>query len=188
MLVNQLALKYAQAIYELAAEKGALSEADSQLKSVEATLADNPDLAMLLYHPRVPAQAKKETINSVFGADLAEFVRNFLLLLIDNRRETSLPAIICEYRNLANEAQNIAEAEVVTALPLSPEQHQALAAKLSAVTKKNIVLKTRIDQRILGGIVVKIGDKLIDGSVARQLETMRTALSKTEVTKIGVTN
>jgi len=188
MLVNQLALKYAQAIYELALEKNALSEVDSQLQSVEATLADNPDLAMLLYHPRVPAEAKKDTVISVFGADLAEFVRNFLLLLIDNRRETALPAIIGEYRNLANEARNIAEAEVVTALPLSPEQHQALAAKLSAVTKKNIVLKTKIDQRIIGGIVVKIGDKLIDGSVARQLETMKAALIKTEATKIGVTN
>lgn len=188
MLVNQLALKYAQAIYELAQEKGALVEVDNQLMSVEATLGENPDLAMLLYHPRVPAQAKKDTVNSVFGADLAEFVRNFLLLLIDNRRETTLPAIICEYKRLANEAQNIAEAEVVTALPLSPEQHQALAAKLSSVTKKNVVLKTRIDQRILGGIIVKIGDKLIDGSAARQLETMKAALIKTEATKIGVTN
>lgn len=188
MLVNQLALKYAQAIYELALEKEALDQVNQQLKGVEATLAENPDLAMLLFHPRVPAQAKKETVNAVFAEGVADFVRNFLLLLIDNRRESALPAIICEYKRLANEAQNIAEAEVVSALPLSAEQHQALAAKLSVVTKKNIVLKTRVDQRILGGVIVKIGDKLIDGSVARQLETMKAALLKTEATKIGVTN
>jgi F-type H+-transporting ATPase subunit delta len=188
MLVNQLAMKYAQAMYELATEKDVLDVVETQLRTIEATIAANPDLAMLLYHPQVPAQAKKDTLVEVFGADLLEFVRNFLLLLVDKRRESALPAIIGAYTNLANEARNIAEADVITAMPLSQEQQVALAAKLSAVTKKNIVLKTRIDGRILGGIVVKIGDKLIDGSVARQLETMKAALLKTEVTKIGVTN
>jgi F-type H+-transporting ATPase subunit delta len=188
MLVNQLALKYAQAIYELATEKDALAVVETQLQTIETTIAANPDLAMLLYHPQVPAQAKKDTLVAVFGADLPEFVRNFLLLLVDKRREAALPVIIREYMNLANEARNIAAVEVITAMPLSKEQHQALAAKLSAVTKKNVVLQTRVDGRILGGVVVKIGDKLIDGSVARQLKTMQTALLKTEVTKIGVTN
>lgn len=188
MLVNQLALKYAQAIYELAAEKNLLGEVETQLKTVEVTIAAHSDLAMLLYHPQVPPQAKKDTLLAVFGDDLQEFVRNFLLLLVDKRRETLLPAIFSEYRNLANQARNIAEAEVITAMELSPEQQQALAAKLSAVTHKNIVLKIRTDERILGGIVVKIGDKLIDGSVARGIERMKAALLKTEVTKIGVTN
>jgi F-type H+-transporting ATPase subunit delta len=119
---------------------------------------------------------------------LTDFVHNFLLLLVDKRREAALPAIIAEYRNLANEARNIAEAEVITAMPLTDAEHKALAVKLSAVTGKNMVLKTQLDTSILGGVIVKIGDKLIDGSVARQLRMLKATLLTTEVTKIGVTN
>jgi F-type H+-transporting ATPase subunit delta len=72
-------------------------------------------------------------------------------------------------------------------MPLAEGDKQALAAKLSAVTGKKVVLNTRVNDRIVGGVVVKIGDKLIDGSVVPQLETLKTALLKTEVSKIGVT-
>ncbi|SMC38321.1 F0F1 ATP synthase subunit delta [Sporomusa malonica] len=176
MLTNKLAIKYAQAIYEIASEKAMLDNVEKQLKLVEATIAGHADLATLMYHPIVPAPAKKETINRVFAGDLDGFVQNFLLLLIDKRREPALPAIISEYIRLANEARNIAEAEVFTAKELSAAQLEALAGKLSKVTGKNIVLKTSIDQELLGGVVVKIGDKLIDGSVARQLKALKAAL------------
>ncbi len=184
MLTSQLALKYAQAIYEIATEKTMLDKVEQQLKLVEATIAGHDDLATLMYHPLVPAQAKKETINRVFDGDLDGFVHNFLLLLVDKRREPALPAIIREYIRLANEARNIAEAEVLTAKELSAEQLEALAAKLSQVTGKNIVLKTTIDQELLGGVVVKIGDKLIDGSVARQLKALKAALLTNQATAV----
>jgi len=123
----------------------------------------------------------------VFGSDLSEHVRNFLLLLIDKRRETALPSIVKEYQILANEGRNITEAEVTTAMPLAPFEQQALADKLSGLTGKKVILKTSIDERIIGGVIVKIGDKLIDGSITRQLKTLEAALLKTEVTRIGVT-
>lgn len=187
MIASQLALRYAEALYELAAEKQALESVENELALVEETLAAYGELATLLYHPQVPLAAKKETVTRVFGPQVADYVRNFLLLLVDKRRETALPAIIREYRALANKARNIAEAEVTTAMPLGEGDKAALAAKLSAVTGKNVVLKTRIDERIVGGVVVKLGDKLIDGSVVRRLEALKAALLKTEVSKIGVT-
>lgn len=188
MLANQLALKYAQAVFELAEEQGMLDEIQNQLTMVEETIASHQELATLLYHPRVPAEAKKETINKLFSDEIVEFLYKFLLLLVDKRREALLPAIAKEYMKLANQARNIDEAEVTTAMPLTEAEHAALAAKLSAVTGKKMILKTAVDSRLIGGVVVKIGDKLVDGSVARQLQVLRTALMKTEVTKIGVTN
>ena len=184
MLTSQLALKYAQAIYEIATEKAMLDQVEKELKLVEATIAGHEELAHLIYHPLVPAEAKKQTISQIFAEELNVFVRNFILLLIDKRREPALPAIIREYIRLANEARNIAEAEVITARELSPEQQAALAGKLSKVTGKNIVLKTTIDQELLGGVVVKIGDKLIDGSVARQLKALKAALSASQATAV----
>lgn len=188
MLANQLALKYAQAMFELAKEKGMTDEIKAQLVMVEATIAAHEQLATLMYHPRVPSEAKKETISKLFTSEIADDLYKFLLLLVDKRREPVLPAIVKEYVKLANQANNIDEAEVTTAMPLTEAECAALAAKLSNVTGKNIMLKTAVNPKLLGGVVVKIGDKLIDGSVARQLQVLKEALLKTEVTKIGVTN
>lgn len=181
MLTDQLAIKYAQALYEVAVEKDMLQQSEKQLALVGNALSHHEDLANLLYHPRVLAKVKKEVIIRVFGQELAEHVQNFLLLLVDKRRETILPSIIKEFKNLANTANNIIEAEVITALPLTDEQNVALAQKLSQVTGKNVILKAKIDKNILGGVVVKIGDKLIDGSVARQLKMLQNTLMNAPV-------
>ena len=188
MLTNQLALKYAQAIYELSAEKNLLDQVENELRWVESTIATHSDLSTLIYHPRVLAQAKKETLSKIFSLDVADFVLKFLMLLVDKRRETILPAIIREYVKLANVARDIVEAEVTTAMPLDMDQQSALMTKLGIVTGKTIVLKTHINKAIIGGVVVKIGDKLIDGSIARQLETLKNALLHNEATGIEVTD
>jgi F-type H+-transporting ATPase subunit delta len=173
MLTNKLAQTYAKALCDIAAEKEMLDKIEAQLKQIEAALKENPELANLLYHPRVPAEAKKETLNSIFAAELDEFVKNFLLLLVDKRREAALEPIIKEYVKLANEIRNIAEAEVIVAKEMSDQQKEALKEKLQKLTGKNIVLKISVDEKILGGAIVKIGDKLIDGSVIRQLKTLK---------------
>lgn len=188
MLTNQLALRYAQAIYELSAEKNLLTQVEAELELVESTINAHSELSILIYHPRVLAKAKKETLTKVFSLDVADFVLKFLMLLVDKRRETILPGIIREYVKLANEARDIVEAEVTTTLPLSQDQQSALRSKLSMVTGKTIVLKMHINKAIIGGVVVKIGDKLIDGSIARQLETLKNTLLNNEVTGIGVTD
>ncbi|VBB09238.1 atpase oscp/delta subunit [Lucifera butyrica] len=188
MQMNQLADKYAQAIYELAVENNKLESVGKELAAVGSTIEGQEELATLLYHPRVPAEAKKEVLRQIFQSELTDFVYKFLLLLVDKRRETALPDILKEYNQLANQARNIAEAEVTTALPLTPEEEEALAKKLSTVTGKQVILKTNINKSIIGGVIVRMGDKLIDGSVARQMQMLKTALMNMEVTKIGVTN
>ena len=87
MLANQLAAKYAQAIFELAAEKNMLDQVETELTLVKNTIDTYSDLATLIYHPRVLGHAKKETISKIFGRDISKVVLNFLMLLIDKRRE-----------------------------------------------------------------------------------------------------
>ena len=188
MLANQLATKYAQAIFELAAEQNMLDQVEEQLRLVESTMDAYSDLSTLIYHPRVLGQAKKETLSKIFSQDVADVVLRFLMLLVDKRRETILPFIIREYVKLANVARNIVEAEVTTSMPLDINQQTALINKLSLVTGKTIVLKTQIDKAIIGGVIVQIGDKLIDGSIKRQLQMLKNTLLNTELTGIEVTD
>ncbi len=188
MLTNQLASKYAQALYKLAAEQETLDAVKQQLVGIRDMIDSHSDLAALIYHPRVPVEAKKDTIQKVFASEISVIVRNFLFLLIDNRREVALPSIIEEFIKFANEEQNIAEAMITTAFPLNDAEMKALAEKLSKMSGKNIITKPNVDKSIIGGVIVKIGDKLIDGSVARQLKNLQAALLKSELNKIGVTN
>lgn len=187
MLSNQLAVKYAQALCELANQHNILIEAEEQLANVVKLAEDNSDLKTLLYHPLISGAAKKETIVKLFGEELHPIVKNFLLLLVDKHREAALPAIHREYILISNTLRNIIVADVTTAMPLSAEQEQSLAGKLGEMTGKQVKLKQQIDTSLIGGVVVKIGDKLIDGSVARQMSMLQAALTKIPLTKIGVT-
>lgn len=188
MLTEQLAQKYAQAVYELAKEKQQLIAVEAQLSIVDQTISGHSELSTFLYHPRVPMAAKKDLIKNVFAQEVTVDVLNFLLLIVDKRRENLLPQIIEQFVALANEERNIAIAEVTTVLPLSEQAETALIQKLTKVVGKNIQLKKHTDPSIIGGVIVRLGDKLIDGSVKRQLDMMKFKLQSSQVTKIGVTN
>jgi|APHig6443717817_1056837.scaffolds.fasta_scaffold76460_2 F-type H+-transporting ATPase subunit delta len=113
---------------------------------------------------------------------------NFLLQLVEKHREAALPAILREYVELAKEKKsNLIMADVTTALPLSESQEQALAAKLAAMTGKTIKIRQHVDSGILGGVVVRVGDKLLDGSVSHQLSVLQADLLKIPLMKVGVT-
>ena len=112
----------------------------------------------------------------------------FLLELAEKHREAALPAILREYVELAKEdKRNLLMADVTTALPLTASQEQALAEKLAAMTGKTIKIRQHVDSEILGGIVVRVGDKLLDGSLSHQLSVLQADLLKTPLVKVGVT-
>ena len=112
----------------------------------------------------------------------------FLLELAEKHREGALPAILREYVELAKEdKRNLLMADVTTALPLTASQEQALAEKLAAMTGKTIKIRRHVDSGILGGIVVRVGDKLLDGSLSHQLSVLQADLLKTPLKKVGVT-
>lgn len=112
----------------------------------------------------------------------------FLLQLAEKHRDADLPAILREYVELAKEDKtNLLMADVTTALPLTAGQEQALAEKLAAMTGRTIKIRQHVDSGILGGIVVRVGDKLLDGSLSHQLSVLQADLLKTPLTKVGVT-
>ena len=112
----------------------------------------------------------------------------FLLDLAQKHREGALPAILREYVELAREdKRNLLMADVTTAMPLTAGQEQALADKLAAMTGRTIKIRQHVDSGILGGIVVRVGDKLLDGSLSHQLSVLQADLLKTPLKKVGVT-
>ena len=176
MLNLQLARKYSKAMFELAQEEGKLIPFGDELASVKKDLASAPQLKGYLANPQIQRQDKKELLRKLFEGELSGTVLNFLYLLVDKRRIELFDAIEDIYRSLSNEARGIVVADVTSAQELTSAQQEKIQKKLATVTGKEVTLRTHRDESLIGGVVVRIGDKRIDGSGKGRLEEMTAQL------------
>ncbi len=188
MLKNPIAMKYAQAMFELAEDAQRIDEVGRDLHMVSDTVAGQRDLAIFLEHPSTPRDAKKEVVQQIFACEIGELTLKILLYLIDKRRETMLTDITMAYQNLTYEARGIALAHVRSAMALTESETARLKQALEKRSGKQIVLQETVDPSLLGGMVVQIGDTLLDGSVKRKLAELKDALMQADFGKSGVTD
>ena len=167
MLNLQLARKYSKAMFELAQEEGKLIPFGDELFIFARGRADMVE---------IQRQDKKELLRKLFEGELSGTVLNFLYLLVDKRRIELFDAIEDIYRSLSNEARGIVVADVTSAQELTSAQQEKIQKKLATVTGKEVTLRTHRDESLIGGVVVRIGDKRIDGSVKGRLEEMTAQL------------
>lgn len=177
MLNIQLANKYARAIFELARDENKLDEYDQDLNLVREDVFSLPEAVSFFKNPLVPQKAKKDLLIKAVKGEVSDTVMNFLMLLTDKSRIGIFNDIYEIFSGLKNEEQGILIADVTTAFPLSQEQEKKLGLKLAEVTKKKIKLRKHQDKTILGGVIVTVGDKRIDGSAAGRLQSLRKSLS-----------
>lgn len=181
MLMKSVARRYAAAFFNLAQESGQLDEMENQLQIVVDALAANRELKKVFYHKMIQIKDKKEVVKAVFEGRILPTTMNFLFLLIDKKRENYLELIFQQYVILANQARNIMDAGVVSAIELSPADVKDLQGRLSALTGKNVRLKTEVDPKIIGGLVVRVGDRVIDGSVTKRLQMLKSNMIKAQM-------
>lgn len=185
---ERLADKYALAIFEIATEQNSVQGMYDQLLGIQGILKDNSELAAFVNNPLVPKASKKEVAHKVFAGTAEAMLLNFVMVLLEKDR-MSLFDIICKsYKKFLNEKENIVEVKVTTAREMSAEQEAEVSAKIAKMLNKNVVLNKHLDEKILGGIVIQVGDKLIDGSIVRQLKNIKRSLESIDVREIGVTN
>lgn len=168
------ARRYAQAIFEIAQERGEIDRWLSDL-SLAAEVLKEPRVARFLINPDISFDKKRQVLSTSLG-DLNPLALNLLYVLVRKGRIQALGDIQREYESLVNEWRGIEVAEVTTAVPLENEQADAVARRLEALTGKKIVLQRYVDPGIIGGLVAKVGDKLIDGSVRGKLAMLREQL------------
>lgn len=173
MLGGAVGRRYAQALFEVASEKNNLDAIEEDLKGILSVIEKEKELQRVLYHPQVTAEKKKELINKIFEAKISKEVQNFLNLIIDKHRETYLSEIVAEFTKMANVARNIVDGEVVSAIKLDESYKEELVKVLNRLAGKDVKPKYKVDPSLLGGMVIRIGDKVIDGSVKNKLKTLR---------------
>lgn len=171
-----VAKRYARALFEVAENRQIIDVVGQELAEIRNTVESSVELQQFLTHPQVSAEEKKSVLEKLFGEKFKQETMHFLSLLVDRRRESVLQDVTEEYIRLANEARGVADATVTSAKPLSDQEKQRLAEKFGQLLNKTLRLENTVDPAIIGGLVIRIGDRLYDGSVAGKLAQFQQSL------------
>lgn len=176
--MTELSKDYAEALFALAAEEKQEKAYLDALESVNDLFADNPEYTELLAAPSVPQSERTGLIEQAFGDSLPEQVLSFVQLLCAHGRIRSLPACTEEYRRLYQAAVAMSTAYVTSAVPLTDDEKERLAEKLSALSRCRVELVCAVDESLLGGITVQLDGKVMDGSLRRRLQVVKDVIEQ----------
>ena len=169
------ARRYAEAAFQIAERDKVLDEWAAGLELAAATTSD-PQVGAFLGSPAAPLGDRLATLEGMLKGNVPDGVLRLARLLVERRTVDRLPAIAVEYRRLYNRQQGIVDALVTSASPLTPAETDALRAKVGKMTDRTVNLRVRVDDSLIGGLTVRIGDTLYDASVRGRLERLREQL------------
>ncbi|WP_208427119.1 MULTISPECIES: ATP synthase F1 subunit delta [Salinibacter] len=168
--------RYAAALYEEANANGVLEAVDEDIRMLLESLDSNRPLVRVFESPVIPQDKKDSIVRELLGDRVEGLTVRFLRLLIRKDRETMTEAILDQYQTLRDEQRGIVDAEVTVARPLADETRTALVRSLEEKTGKEIRLHLHEDADLIGGLVVRIGDRVFDASVRSQLGALHDRL------------
>jgi len=172
----RVAKRYAAALFGVARRDSILDAVEQDMTLVSRFLAEVPYLRAVLIQPLVSVARKNIVVDEAFGDRVTASSLNFLKLLIRKRREDLISECIREFRALLAEHTNTVDAEAWSAVPMTADQQERLASGLHALTGKTVRLVAKVDHALVGGVVVRIGDTVMDGSVRGKLERLERQL------------
>jgi len=178
MLKGAVAGRYSTALYDLATEGKAVDLVEEDLKAVAGALETEDKFRQVIFHPQITAADKKELLDSIFKDKIQSLTGNFLALLVDRRRETFIKDILDEFVILANRDRNVVEARVSSAVELTTDEKNSIEQLLANITGKKVQSSYAVEPSLVGGVLVHIGDKVIDGSIKARLANMSDSLKK----------
>lgn len=167
---------YASAIFDLARAEGALEATERDLFTVARALTDSGELREALTNPQVPLERKQGIVADLLGGRASDLVSGLVSFIIGQGRASELDAIVDAFVAKSAASRSRAVAEIRSAIPLDEPTVERLVRALSHATGKDLEVKTIVDPDLIGGVVAKVGDIVIDGSVARRLSNLRQAL------------
>ncbi|MBD3920757.1 F0F1 ATP synthase subunit delta [Paenibacillus sp. PR3] len=173
-----VAKRYAKALFDIAQQQQIVAEVEDQLKLIVEAIESEVDVQKFLALPSVDASRKIELLRGVFADRVSYIVLNTLELLLTNGRQDVIVDVYGAYVKIAGEALGQARATVYTAQLLEADELEKVAAQFSQITGKKITAEQVVEPALLGGIQVRIGDRLYDGSLAGKLNRLQKSLNK----------
>ena len=171
------ARRYAQAVFELALENRELEKWFDDLTLLSDSVS-NQEFLDFLSQPRVTNEEKIRVVRDALGDSVGPLALNLMSLLATKNIVHILPGITDQYQELLDAQQGIERAEAVTAIPLDDDEQRRVTEMLSAMSGRDVRLTTRVDAEILGGMIIRIDDRVMDGSTRSRLQAMRRELAE----------
>lgn len=181
MISSRISKRYAKALLSLGQEDGNYMAYGKDLHEFGAFCAGNLEFIKVISNPIFSVEERKRVLDTVLAkSPFATMTRNFLRLLLDKNRIGAIEEISAYYSKLTDEISNVTRAEILTAKPLKKEAQDRLGAALEGLTGKKVNLEVKEDASLIGGLVVRIGDLVLDGSVRAQLQGLKESLKRGE--------
>lgn len=177
--------RYAAALYEDAQDTGALEAIDEDVLMLRESLESNGPLARFFESPVIPQEKKDSVIQALLGDRVNGLLVNFLRLLVRKDRETMTKSILDEYQALRDDQRDIVDVHVTVATALSDEDEEAVVETLEAQTGKTIRLHVDEDSDLIGGLMIRIGDRVFDASLRNKLSTLHDQLRESSLSLDG---
>lgn len=178
MSASKVATRYAHALLLLAEEKGQLDKIHEDMLLVKQTAMDSKDFRMLLDSPVVKSDMKSKILRAIFSDKVGDISMKFIDLLVKKRRESLIDDVAKEFENQYLTSKNIITAEVTSVTSLSDAQRSEILAIIKKVDDKEVQLTERLDPELIGGFIIRIGDRQIDHSVSGKLKAFKAEFTK----------
>lgn len=176
-----LARRYAKAIFTVGQQQGIHEDYNEVLQGVANLYATHPEVADAVTNPLYPMDAKEKVMKSLVASmGVDNVMGNFLNLLVQKKRAGLLPEIAASYRTMVDEVKNISHGNVISAVELDDELKASVQTVLEKLTGKKVALTTSVDPSIIGGIIAKVGDLVLDGSIKTQLAGLKDSIKGRE--------
>lgn len=172
------ASRYAKSLITLAQEQNNLDTVFNDMQELASTIDGSKELELLLKSPIVKPSKKQEILRSLFTSKVSEITMKFLELISSRKREGIVPAIAKSFISQYKELKNIVVAEVTSAIKLDEVQRNKILSLMKANTEGTIEIKEKIDPELIGGFIVRVGDKQIDSSIRRELDDLKQEFTK----------
>ncbi|EGT2205036.1 F0F1 ATP synthase subunit delta [Clostridioides difficile] len=178
-MINVIANRYAEALFQLGEEENSTDVLFKELeKVVDMMTKVSKDFYKVLKSPLVSKSEKKNLVEIIFSKEVSSNIKNFLKVLVDKDRISYLEDIELAYKELLNKKNNVIDGVAISAIPMSEIDIKELEVKLSNKYNKNVTIENVVDKTILGGVLVRIGNEQIDGTVKTRLDKMKEKLSE----------
>ena len=173
---------YGDALFELALEEDKLDTLFEESKVVKDVFQSNDELVKLLNHPKINKEEKIKVIENIFGGRASKDIIGFLTIIIKKERQKEIVSILEYFISVAKEYKNIGVAYVTTAFELSDEKKKNIVDKLIATTKYNeIEMIYIVDESIIGGMIIRIGDRVVDSSIRTKIDKLSRELMQLHI-------
>lgn len=185
MLDESVAERYAGALFEVSEACGKTDLWDKKLSQIAKSVENTPFLSKFLKYPFGSASEKKDIMKKVFGTFIDVQIMNFIFIIIDRGRASYLDLISKKYSECIKQSRGIVSAEVISAAPLSPSERARLARVLTQKEGRKVEPSFSCDPSLIGGVVIKMGGRVIDGSLSRALSIMKEKFANVDVSAVA---